>query len=185
MKSVGKVVKAGAKKYGPAIMDYGVQAGKDYLEGGSFKSVMKSVGKIAKPLAKKYGPAIMDYGVKAGQAYLEGAGARSRRAVRGRALNGSALMPAGYGMEDDMSEEEEEGEGFAHIKTPAQLLQHTQHMISGMGARAGARGGRRGRSILGDMKKGFKKYAPKVIKGAIKYAPEVAKYGMMAAPLLL
>ena len=114
MKSVGKFAKPLAKKYGPAVLDMGALAAKSYLEGagarqgralsgGSFKSVMKSVGKVVKPLAKKYGPAVLDMGALAAKSYLSGAGARGARGRRGR-----ALMPAGYGVDDNMSEEDED-----------------------------------------------------------------------------
>ena len=168
MKSVGKFVKPIAKKVAPMVIDYGTQALKSYVEGsgakavrsrrgralsgGSFKSVMKSVGKFVKPIAKKVAPIVIDYGTQAAKSYLSGAGARGARGRRGR-----ALMPAGYGVEDDMSEDEE-GMGFNHIHSPAQSLYHAHQVI-------------KGKSILGDMKKGFKKYAPVVAKNAIKYAP--------------
>ena len=133
-------------------MDLAVEAGKNYLAGsgarrgralggGSFKSVMKSVGKVVKPLAKKYGPAAMDLAVEAGKSYLSGSGARAgARGARG-GRRGRALMPAGYGMEDEDMYDDEYGEGLY------------------------------GESILGDMKKGFKKYAPAVAKNVIKYGP--------------
>ena len=162
-----------------------------HLRGHGGGSVGSVVNHLAKSTIKHYAPKVIDYAANYAKNKISGLGmehpqhlhhAYHPHYIHGEALNGGALMPAGYGVKRGRPRK---GHGIASelathaFKTVAPILinegAHYLHKkISGRGGRPQKRGRPKGkgikevgRTILG----GIKKYGPTVAREAIKYAP--------------